>query len=159
MKSKLLLIGWLVVLLLSSAGCSDPYRARMQNLWKSLDYAKARGARVRQAWRQATAEEVEFISNLNNDQLVAYQTLSDIFATGNPAAEQLARRQLAQCFDGDGYAKAIVIMQDKHHARLEIDVARRSLRSLQQQGEELGRMRQRQMQAARGSMLRAWDWD
>lgn len=153
MKNFLLILE-LFVLVISSAGCNNPYRARMQSLHERLDMTKVRGDRAMAAWDDVAAEEAGFVSELTDEQLAAYQSLSDVFATGSAATEQLARRQLARCFDRDDYATAITIMQNKHYARLEIDAVGRSYRALQQEGEELGQMRQRQMRAISDYMLR-----
>lgn len=145
-----------VLCMIFLAGCSNIYQSRQSydRLYERLDRTKAEDYATQKAWDRLKTEEADFISRLNDEQLAAYQNLSDIYATGNPAAEELVRRQLEQSLDADSYAKAVQVMQEKHIIRLRIDAVGRRYRNLQQEGKDLERARQQQRKAVGDYMLR-----
>jgi hypothetical protein len=143
-----------LALVFVSSCIADPYQSRLSYLNEELATTKARDYEAWQAWERLKTYEADFISRLNDEQLAAYQNLSDIYGRGNPAAEELARRRLEQCLDANSYTKAIQVMQDKHLTRLEIDAVGRSYENLRQQGKELERMQQQERQAISDYMLR-----
>ena len=127
----------IVILLVLVGGCGESYKRRQNELNERGEDTKANEYKAQQDWERLTVEEANFISKLNDEQLVAYQNLSDIYATGEPAAEELARRRLEQCLDVNSYTKALDMMQEKHTIRLRIDTIGKENRTLQEEGKEL----------------------
>ncbi len=134
-----------VLCLIFLGGCTSnvsPYQIWKKDWTERSGRLGTRRDRALQVLQQERTKESDFITNLTDEQLLAYQALSDIFATGNPAAEQLARRRLAQCIDRDSYDKAVLIMHDKRQARLKMDKVFSLYENMRQERERVRRQRE-----------------
>jgi hypothetical protein len=109
----------IIVTAIVLVGCEPSHPTRINTFNAKLQILKERQDALSATKKQTIERESVFVKQLNDTQLVAYQSANEAFKSDDFSSRELACRNLQQVCDANTYSLAIQILDQKSKLRHE----------------------------------------